>query len=287
MFGWRKRIGYITPTVMEVVPYEFYRFAPEGVGLVGVTCNIDDWGPEEFEKGARPGQDDGRLSRLARRRFHHPRRRSAGRQARQGFRGNHRPGDRGGSEGSRHHRGPRRHGGTAPRRRAPRRDRFALSEGAGRGDGGLSHRARLRDSAGRGLGHRLQGAAKYRARGDLSICRGRARPRQGLRGALFARNGRPRRSWTCWRKTAACRWSPIPTPISSPHSSGSGCAIRFAATAGCSPRSPRRLDDRAGKRDLAAAGRSRRARRLLAVMLPAAPAQPIRSPISTAARPSS
>jgi maleate cis-trans isomerase len=51
MFGWRKRIGYITPTVMEVVPYEFYRFAPEGVGLVGVTCNIDSWEPHEFEKG--------------------------------------------------------------------------------------------------------------------------------------------------------------------------------------------------------------------------------------------
>lgn len=51
MFGWRKRIGYIGPTVMEVVPYEFYRFAPDGVGLVGVTCNIDDWRPEEFDKG--------------------------------------------------------------------------------------------------------------------------------------------------------------------------------------------------------------------------------------------
>jgi maleate cis-trans isomerase len=51
MFGWRKRIGYIGPTVMEVVPYEFYRFAPDGVGLVGVTCNIDDWSPEHFEKG--------------------------------------------------------------------------------------------------------------------------------------------------------------------------------------------------------------------------------------------
>jgi maleate isomerase len=51
MFGWRKRIGYISPTVIEVVPYEFYRFAPEGVGLVGVTCNIDDWTPEQFEKG--------------------------------------------------------------------------------------------------------------------------------------------------------------------------------------------------------------------------------------------
>lgn len=51
MFGWRRRIGYIAPTVMEVVAYDFYRFAPEGVGLVGVTCNIDDWRPEEFEKG--------------------------------------------------------------------------------------------------------------------------------------------------------------------------------------------------------------------------------------------
>jgi maleate cis-trans isomerase len=51
MFGWRHRIGYIAPTVMEVVPYDFYRFAPDGVGLVGVTCNIDDWRPDEFDKG--------------------------------------------------------------------------------------------------------------------------------------------------------------------------------------------------------------------------------------------
>jgi len=51
MFGWRKRIGYIGPTVMEVVPYEFYRFAPDGVGLVGVTCSIEDWGSDQFEQG--------------------------------------------------------------------------------------------------------------------------------------------------------------------------------------------------------------------------------------------
>ena len=51
MFGWRKRIGYIAPTVIEVVAYEFYRFAPEGIGLTGVTCGIDDWRPDEFEKG--------------------------------------------------------------------------------------------------------------------------------------------------------------------------------------------------------------------------------------------
>jgi maleate cis-trans isomerase len=51
MFGWRKRIGYIGPTVMEVVPYEFYRFAPDGVGLVGVTCSIEDWSSNPFDKG--------------------------------------------------------------------------------------------------------------------------------------------------------------------------------------------------------------------------------------------
>jgi maleate cis-trans isomerase len=51
MFGWRKRIGYIGPTVMEVVPYEFYRFAPDGVGLVGVTCSIEDWSFNPFDKG--------------------------------------------------------------------------------------------------------------------------------------------------------------------------------------------------------------------------------------------
>jgi maleate cis-trans isomerase len=51
MFGWRKRIGYIGPTVMEVVPYEFYRFAPDGVGLVGVTCSIDDWNSNPFDNG--------------------------------------------------------------------------------------------------------------------------------------------------------------------------------------------------------------------------------------------
>lgn len=50
MFGNRKRIGYISPTVMEIVPYEFYQFAPEGVGLVGVTCNIDDWSAAYFDK---------------------------------------------------------------------------------------------------------------------------------------------------------------------------------------------------------------------------------------------
>jgi maleate cis-trans isomerase len=50
MFGARKRIGYISPSVLEVVPYDFYRFAPDSVGLVGVTCNIDDWTEAHFER---------------------------------------------------------------------------------------------------------------------------------------------------------------------------------------------------------------------------------------------
>jgi maleate cis-trans isomerase len=50
MFGARKRIGYISPSVLELVPFDFYRFAPEGVGLVGVTCNIDDWTEPHFER---------------------------------------------------------------------------------------------------------------------------------------------------------------------------------------------------------------------------------------------
>jgi maleate cis-trans isomerase len=51
MFGWRRRIGYISPTVMELVPYEFYQFAPEGVGLVGVTCNIEDFKVDQYDAG--------------------------------------------------------------------------------------------------------------------------------------------------------------------------------------------------------------------------------------------
>lgn len=50
MFGSRKRIGFISPTVVEMTAYDFYNFAPPGVGLVGVTCNIDGWAKAEFDK---------------------------------------------------------------------------------------------------------------------------------------------------------------------------------------------------------------------------------------------
>ena len=51
MFGWRARIGYISPSVIEVLAYEFYRFAPDGVGLVSSACAIENWTNDGFEKG--------------------------------------------------------------------------------------------------------------------------------------------------------------------------------------------------------------------------------------------
>ncbi len=50
MFAPRARIGSISPTVAETLFYDFYRFAPVGVGLVGVTCSIERLEQEEFEK---------------------------------------------------------------------------------------------------------------------------------------------------------------------------------------------------------------------------------------------
>ena len=43
MYGWRARIGNISPTVCaEIFPYEFYRVAPDGVTLVTTNLMIRD-----------------------------------------------------------------------------------------------------------------------------------------------------------------------------------------------------------------------------------------------------
>ena len=51
MFGWRARIGYLCPSVFEMIAYDFYRIVPPGVGLVGVTCMIDGWQDDAYRKG--------------------------------------------------------------------------------------------------------------------------------------------------------------------------------------------------------------------------------------------
>jgi maleate isomerase len=49
MNGWRKRIGYISPSILETTAHDFFRFAPTGVGIVGITSNIETWGKDHFE----------------------------------------------------------------------------------------------------------------------------------------------------------------------------------------------------------------------------------------------
>jgi maleate cis-trans isomerase len=50
MNGWRKRIGYISPTVLETIAHDFFRFAPPGIGFVGITSAIGGWAKDEFER---------------------------------------------------------------------------------------------------------------------------------------------------------------------------------------------------------------------------------------------
>jgi maleate isomerase len=49
-FGWRKRIGLLSPTVIETAAYDFYRLAPDGVSMCATTSNIEHWNKENFGK---------------------------------------------------------------------------------------------------------------------------------------------------------------------------------------------------------------------------------------------
>jgi len=49
MFGSKNRIGGISPSVMEIVPHDFFRVAPSDVGLVGITANIAHWDDAHFD----------------------------------------------------------------------------------------------------------------------------------------------------------------------------------------------------------------------------------------------
>jgi len=46
--GWRRRIGLISPTVLEVISRDFYGLAPDGVDLVGVTCMMEGWSADQY-----------------------------------------------------------------------------------------------------------------------------------------------------------------------------------------------------------------------------------------------
>jgi len=49
-YGWRARIGFITPSnTLETPAYEFYLMAPEGVTLVGACLSVNELTPEAIE----------------------------------------------------------------------------------------------------------------------------------------------------------------------------------------------------------------------------------------------
>lgn len=49
-FGWRKRIGLLSPTVIETTAYDFYKVAPDGVSMCATTSNVEHWSKENFQK---------------------------------------------------------------------------------------------------------------------------------------------------------------------------------------------------------------------------------------------
>ena len=58
--GWKKRIGCITPAVLEMIAFDFYRFAPDGVVLVGVTDETNSWAPEDIDQVLKSAVDSAR-----------------------------------------------------------------------------------------------------------------------------------------------------------------------------------------------------------------------------------
>ena len=47
--GWRKRIGVMSPTVMETANHDFFRVAPDGVTMCAITSNVEHWDRENFK----------------------------------------------------------------------------------------------------------------------------------------------------------------------------------------------------------------------------------------------
>jgi maleate isomerase len=48
--GWRKRIGVLSPTVIETASHDFHRMAPKGVSMCAITSNVEHWSKENFQQ---------------------------------------------------------------------------------------------------------------------------------------------------------------------------------------------------------------------------------------------
>ncbi len=58
-FGWRKRIGLLSPTVIETACHDFFRIAPDGVSMCATTSNIEHWNNENFQQARDRAAGDG------------------------------------------------------------------------------------------------------------------------------------------------------------------------------------------------------------------------------------
>ena len=65
MFGYRARIGYISPSVIELNAYDFYRIVPDGVGLIAVACMVGGWKEDAYKEALK--QVEGCAKELGRR----------------------------------------------------------------------------------------------------------------------------------------------------------------------------------------------------------------------------
>jgi maleate isomerase len=65
MFGYRARIGYISPSVIELNGYDFYRIVPDGVGMIAVACMVGGWKEEAYKEALK--QVEGCAKELGRR----------------------------------------------------------------------------------------------------------------------------------------------------------------------------------------------------------------------------
>ena len=48
--GWRKRVGVLSPTVMETACHDFHKMAPDGVSICAITSNVEHWNNENFKQ---------------------------------------------------------------------------------------------------------------------------------------------------------------------------------------------------------------------------------------------
>ena len=65
MFGYRARIGYISPSVIELNAYDFYCIVPDGVGLIAVACMVGGWKEDAYREAL--GQVEACANELGRR----------------------------------------------------------------------------------------------------------------------------------------------------------------------------------------------------------------------------